>query len=120
MTYIYVDSGERVKGVWGPSPRIFLEFRRQILHSGRLPVKIIHRNFFSSVLDVPRGPNFLGSWYGHGRTGRTSGAGPAYARVCTSALRHGQQERPDTTTPCPRSLKQEVSTAPPGPEGRNS
>ena len=48
--------GPCLRGSGGP-PHFFLEFRRQILHSGRL-YEIIHRNFFSPVLDVPRGPTF--------------------------------------------------------------
>ena len=40
--------------MWGSSPRKFLEFRRQILHSGRLPVQnYTSKLFLHMVLDVP-------------------------------------------------------------------
>ena len=69
------------KGVWWPSPRNIWEFRWQILHSGRLPVqnhtsKLFLPGFGRSTWTSFWKRFFFFFWYGHGRTGRTSGAGP--------------------------------------------
>ena len=65
-----------LKGGWGSSPRKFWEFRWQILHSGRLPVQNHPSKLLLPGFGRSTWTDFLGSWYGHGRTGRTSGAGP--------------------------------------------
>ena len=60
----------------GVLPQKILEFSCQILHSGRLPVQNHTSRLFLPGFGRSTLTDFLRSWYGHGRTGRTSGAGP--------------------------------------------
>ena len=77
------SEGSSLRGSGGPPRRMFLEFRRQILHSARLPVQNHTSKLFLPGFGRSTWTDFLGSWYGHGRTGRTSGAGPVQSEcVC--------------------------------------
>ena len=50
--------GPSLRAVWGSPPESFSNLDGKSCTLGDSMYKIIHRNFFSTVFDVPRGPTF--------------------------------------------------------------